>query len=31
MTTDAIAARTGQYIHANGLTIYYEVHGDGTP
>jgi pimeloyl-ACP methyl ester carboxylesterase len=31
MTTAAIAAQTGQYVCANGLTIYYEVHGDGPP
>ncbi len=24
-------ARTGTYIEANGLKIYYEVYGEGTP
>jgi pimeloyl-ACP methyl ester carboxylesterase len=31
MATDEIAAQTGQYVLANGINIYYEVHGDGSP
>jgi pimeloyl-ACP methyl ester carboxylesterase len=31
MTTHAIAPQTGQYVRANGLNIYYEVHGNGPP
>jgi pimeloyl-ACP methyl ester carboxylesterase len=31
MATDQIAAQIGQYVQANGLSIYYEIHGDGSP
>jgi len=31
MATNAITAQTGQYVQANDLNIYYEVHSNGPP